>query len=377
MVLLLCAPLLAQKPNLSDSTPSAPSGRTNVQWQKDTNGNISASVPAAPTQADVDAKADASTVNAALEIKADANTVNAHTSATQAHGSNGAVVGTNDLASGLATKADSATVSTALAGKQNLDANCKPDGNGNLICKNVQADNVAVGTSVSSPEYCISDSCITSWSAGLGGGTVTNTGTLTSGKLLIGNGGIDLKTAECFVDEAGVLNCPGFKSSATGPAEISGAPGTCSLSTAGEGKLCLSSATNRFRYSYNGGAYTDLLQAGDSTPGIAPCSVGLYNGGSAITAGTYSIPARCRNVYGATYTITSVKCYSDNSGTSTANVADSDANALLTGAVTASPTWASGTQSATTTIAANKWTSWTLVADGTSTVIQCVMTTSH
>lgn len=42
--------------NFNDSTPAAPAGQTNVVWQKDGSGNISASVPAgASTSATVDA----------------------------------------------------------------------------------------------------------------------------------------------------------------------------------------------------------------------------------------------------------------------------------------------------------------------------------
>ena len=112
---------------------------------------------------------------------------------------------------------------------------------------------------------------------------------------------------------------------------------------------------------------------------IIPCGVGIWGGGSAIAAATYHVNARCLNVYGVTYTITGVTCQADNSGTSTANVADSGSNALLTGAITmgTANTFVAGTQSATTTIASNVWTNWTFVADGTSTSIQCVMTTTR
>ncbi|MGB6857369.1 MAG: hypothetical protein WBE03_10840, partial [Terracidiphilus sp.] len=86
---------------------------------------------------------------------------------------------------------------------------------------------------------------------------------------------------------------------------------------------------------------------------IEPCQVGLWGGGSAIAAGTYTLKARCLNVFGTTYTITQVQCYSDTSGASTANVADSGSNALLTGAISLSTanTWTAGTQSSTTTVA--------------------------
>jgi hypothetical protein len=59
------------------------------------------------TQTALNAKADSATVTAQLSTRADANTVNAHTSATQAHGANGAIVGAIDLSVGLATKAPS------------------------------------------------------------------------------------------------------------------------------------------------------------------------------------------------------------------------------------------------------------------------------
>jgi hypothetical protein len=107
---------------------------------------------------------------------------------------------------------------------------------------------------------------------------------------------------------------------------------------------------------------------------VRNCSLGMGDGTNAIPAGTYTVNFQCRNLYGVTYTITGVQCASDNNGTSTANVADSASNALLTGAFTTTNTWASGTQSAHTTLSTNVWTNWTIVADGTSKQIQCTMT---
>ena len=98
----------------------------------------------------------------------------------------------------------------------------------------------------------------------------------------------------------------------------------------------------------------------------------MWNGGAAITAGTYTLSARCYNTQAGAYTITGVICYS-NAGSSTVNVANDAAGALLTGAITPTSSWVSGTQSATTTIAASHWTNWTVVADGTAVTIQCVM----
>lgn len=106
---------------------------------------------------------------------------------------------------------------------------------------------------------------------------------------------------------------------------------------------------------------------------IRTCGVGLGDGTNAIPAGTYTLKFQCRNLYGSTFTITGVQCASDNNGTSTGNVADSAANALLTGAVTATSSWAAGTQSGTTTLASNIWTNWTIVADGTSKQVQCTL----
>jgi len=148
-----------------------------------------------------------------------------------------------------------------------------------------------------------------------------------------------------------------------------------------EGYLGLPAANNYYLSSTTAGVRSWVAPAVYTLPTqytIEPCSVGLWNGGAAITAGTYNLPARCLNVYGVTYTATAVKCYSDNNGSSTGNVADNSANALLTGAVTATNSWASGTVSGTHyTIASNAWTNWTFVADGISTVLRCTMTTTR
>lgn len=95
------------------------------------------------------------------------------------------------------------------------------------------------------------------------------------------------------------------------------------------------------------------------------CSAGLGDGLNAIPAGTY-LQSTCYNGTGHTVTITGVKCYSDNSGTSTMNVTNGAGTGLLTGAVTCSSSFASGTQSGTTTIASGDYFKFTLVADGTS-----------
>jgi hypothetical protein len=108
-----------------------------------------------------------------------------------------------------------------------------------------------------------------------------------------------------------------------------------------------------------------------------PCGVGLYNGGSAITAGTYTLSGRCQNVWTGTLTVTSVACYADG-GSSTANVATDGSVAVLTGAITGSAgVFTSGTLSGTPSVANGHWFNWTFVADGTTKDIHCNMVLSH
>lgn len=95
------------------------------------------------------------------------------------------------------------------------------------------------------------------------------------------------------------------------------------------------------------------------------CQPGLGDGTNAITAATY-LQTECLNTSGVTWTINSIKCFTDNSGTSTMAVTNGAGTALLTGAVTCSSSFASGTQSGTTTIAAGDFLKFTFVADGTS-----------
>ncbi len=95
------------------------------------------------------------------------------------------------------------------------------------------------------------------------------------------------------------------------------------------------------------------------------CQPGVGDGLNSIPAGTY-LTTTCRNETGATWTLTAIRCFSDNNGTSTCNVTNGAGTALLTGAVTATNSYANGTQSGTTTIASGDYLKWTWVADGTS-----------
>jgi hypothetical protein len=95
------------------------------------------------------------------------------------------------------------------------------------------------------------------------------------------------------------------------------------------------------------------------------CQPGMGDGTNAITAATY-YQFTCHNDSGSTWTITGISCLTDNSGSSTLNATDGSGNALLTGAITCSTSWAAGTQGSTTTIASGGYVKFTFVADGTS-----------
>lgn len=95
------------------------------------------------------------------------------------------------------------------------------------------------------------------------------------------------------------------------------------------------------------------------------CQPGIGDGLNAIAAATYPIMG-CLNSFGSTWTITAIKCYSDNNGTTTLDVKNGAGTSLLTAVITCTTTFAAGTQSATTTIASNDYIKITVVADGTS-----------
>jgi hypothetical protein len=112
-----------------------------------------------------------------------------------------------------------------------------------------------------------------------------------------------------------------------------------------------------------------VLQGGFTTlPSLyrqANCESGLGDGLNAITAGTY-LQSACYNNTGATITLTSIRCNTDNNGTSTLNATNGAGTGLLTGAVTCTNAFAGGTQSGTVTIASGDFIKFTFVADGTS-----------
>jgi hypothetical protein len=95
------------------------------------------------------------------------------------------------------------------------------------------------------------------------------------------------------------------------------------------------------------------------------CESGLGDGLNAIAAGTY-LQTFCYNDSGVTWTITGIKCFTDNNGTSTLNATNGASTGLLTGADTCTTGFAAGTQSGTTTIANGDFVKFTFVADGAS-----------
>jgi hypothetical protein len=112
---------------------------------------------------------------------------------------------------------------------------------------------------------------------------------------------------------------------------------------------------------------------GHYVPPPRTCQTGLGDGLNAIPSGTY-LQTFCYNDSGVPWTITGIKCFTDNSGSSTLAATDSSANALLTGAITCSSSFAAGTQSAHVTIPSGGYIKFTFAADGASTQTAWVVT---
>lgn len=114
-----------------------------------------------------------------------------------------------------------------------------------------------------------------------------------------------------------------------------------------------------------GAAGTYAASGGSGGSSVRSCQAGLGDGLNAMSAGTY-LQSTCYNDSGGTLTITGIKCFTDNSGTSTMSVTNGAGTALLTGAITCTTAFAAGTQGATTTIASGDFMKFTFIADGTS-----------
>ena len=106
------------------------------------------------------------------------------------------------------------------------------------------------------------------------------------------------------------------------------------------------------------------------------CQPGLGDGLNAITAGTY-LESTCMNTTGVTVTLTGLKCFTDNAGTSTMNAAGNTLGALLTGAVTCTSSFAAGAQSANVALTNGDYIKFTFVADGTSKQSTWVVTGTY
>lgn len=165
-------------------------------------------------------------------------------------------------------------------------------------------------------------------------------------------------TAGCFIDLQNVG--AGTWTISPGTLTLDGSSSSISIAT-GQGVRIYSDGSNYSTQRGSGtGGYTLPTQYTKLR-----CSPGLGDGLNAIAAGTY-LQTTCYNDSGVTWTITGVKCFTDNNGTSTLNATDNAANALLTGAVSCTNSFAAGTQSATTTIASGGYIKFTFVSDGAS-----------
>ena|GEM_PF-3984653 len=243
----------------------------------------------------------------------------------------------------------------------------------------------------------------TSWGPGSCSGTASTnwsalvSGTNTTGAFLIGTGaslgatGSGTITATAVPASglgAGTIgnNTTGNAATATAcatttgcspVASVFGRTGAVALTAADVGGVSASTpASHQFLTSFSsGGAFSQAQPAFSDLSGAAilgqlpalpfVCNAGLGDGLNAIPAGTY-LQSTCYNGTGQTVTITGIKCFSDNAGTSTMNVSNGAGTGLLTGAVTCTSSFASGTQSGTTTVANGDYFKFTFVADGAS-----------
>jgi hypothetical protein len=95
------------------------------------------------------------------------------------------------------------------------------------------------------------------------------------------------------------------------------------------------------------------------------CETGLGDGLNAMAAGTY-LQSFCFNDSGVTWTITGIKCYVDGGSSSTLNASGNTLGSLLTGAISCSTSFASGTQTANVLLTSGDYIKFTFVADGTA-----------
>jgi hypothetical protein len=164
----------------------------------------------------------------------------------------------------------------------------------------------------------------------------------------------------------------------SGPLSVSGPPGvvfpagTAAAGAAGSVVYAVDSTNGYAEVNENNGGLSRICTAANgicvtSIPAqykTWSCQTGLGDGYNAIPAQTY-LQTFCYNTSGVTQTITGILCYADG-GTPTLNATNGAGTGLLTGAITCSSSFAAGTQSGTTTIAAGDYIKFTFVAGGTA-----------
>lgn len=105
------------------------------------------------------------------------------------------------------------------------------------------------------------------------------------------------------------------------------------------------------------------------------CQMNIDGGslGGGVIASADSLVSYCYNAFGSTATITAVRCWSNNSGTTTVNPKITGGSNLLTGALTCSTSWPLGTLSGTPTLTAGQTFDMVATPDGTTTKLHLLM----
>lgn len=97
-------------------------------------------------------------------------------------------------------------------------------------------------------------------------------------------------------------------------------------------------------------------------------------GSAGVVASGDTLVSQCYNDFGATLTVTAVRCFSDNSGGTTVNPKVTGGSNLLSGALTCTSSWGSGTLSGTPTLAAGHTFDEVATPDGTTKLLHVEIT---